>query len=283
MNRFPIGVVLDCLPGTLRERLDQAEKLGLSGVQIYGIEGEVSPEMTQEARSELRRELASRGLVLSAVCGDLGFGFFNPEHNPHNIERSKRILDLARDLGTEIVTTHIGVVPEDPAHPRYAILQDACGQLAEYAHSMGAHFAIETGPEPAAVLRRFLDTLPSDGVAVNFDPANLHMGFGCDAAEAVRILAPYIVHTHAKDGVYKKFCDPEIMYGIVPAPEDYCESDYCEEVPLGKGGVRWREYLAALEGIGYRSFLTIERETGADPAGDIRMAADFLSAQMAQE
>ena len=49
---------------------------------------------------------------------------------------------------------------------------------------------------------------------------------------------------------------------------------------MGQGGVNWKEYLSALDGIGYRGFLTIERETGDDPAGDIRMAADFLRAQM---
>ena len=280
MYQFPIGVVLDCFPGSLKERLSLAEKLGLKGVQVYGIEGEISPEMTVSARAEFKKELADRGLTLSAVCGDLGHGFFDPEHNKENIERSKRILELAKELGTQVVTTHIGVVPKDPSHPRYGIMQDACGQLAEYANQLGSHFAIETGPEPADVLRKFLDTLPSDGVGVNLDPANLHMCFNCDAAEAVRILRPYIVHTHAKDGVYKKFCDPEIMYSILPLPADYQEEDYCEEVPLGQGGVNWREYLSALDGIGYRGFLTIERETGDDPAGDIRIAADFLRAQM---
>lgn len=280
MYQFPIGVVLDCFLGSLKERLSLAEKLGLKGVQVYGIEGEISPEMTVSARAEFKKELADRGLTLSAVCGDLGHGFFDPEHNKENIERSKRILELAKELGTDVVTTHIGVVPKDPSHPRYGIMQDACGQLAEYANQLGSHFAIETGPEPADVLRKFLDTLPSDGVGVNLDPANLHMCFNCDAAEAVRILKPYIVHTHAKDGVYKKFCDSEIMYGILPLPADYQEEDYCEEVPLGQGGVNWKEYLSALDGIGYRGFLTIERETGDDPAGDIRMAADFLRAQM---
>lgn len=280
MYQFPIGVVLDCFPGSLKERLSLAEKLGLKGVQVYGIEGEISPEMTVSARADFKKELADRGLTLSAVCGDLGHGFFDPEHNKENIERSKRILELAKELGTDVVTTHIGVVPKDPSHPRYGIMQDACGQLAEYANQLGSHFAIETGPEPADVLRKFLDALPSDGVGVNLDPANLHMCFNCDAAEAVRILKPYIVHTHAKDGVYKKFCDSEIMYGILPLPADYQEEDYCEEVPLGQGGVNWKEYLSALDGIGYRGFLTIERETGDDPAGDIRMAADFLRAQM---
>ena len=34
--------------------------------------------------------------------------------------------------------------------------------------------------------------------------------------------------------------------------------------------------MRALEEIGYRGFLTIEREVGDNPAGDIRTAVDFL-------
>ena len=41
--------------------------------------------------------------------------------------------------------------------------------LLAYADSIGSHFAIETGPETSAVLKRFLDQLHSTGVAVNLD------------------------------------------------------------------------------------------------------------------
>ena len=49
-----------------------------------------------------------------------------------------------------------------------------------------------------------------------------------------------------------------------------------QELPLGKGGVDFVNYLKALDEIGYRGFLTIERECGADPAADIALAADYL-------
>ena len=39
---------------------------------------------------------------------------------------------------------------------------------------------------------------------------------------------------------------------------------------------RFPAYLKALEEIGYKGFLTIERECGEDPAKDIACAADFL-------
>ena len=52
--------------------------------------------------------------------------------------------------------------------------------------------------------------------------------------------------------------------------------DYFKEVPLGTGGVKFAPYLKALEEIGYRGFLTIEREVGDDPAADILIAKNYL-------
>ena len=80
--------------------------------------------MTPARRREFLQAVKDHGLTVSALCGDLGHGFGDPEKNPELIEESKRILDLAKDLETNVVTTHIGVVPEDKAHPRYAIMQE---------------------------------------------------------------------------------------------------------------------------------------------------------------
>ena len=68
--------------------------------------------------------------------------------------------------------------------------------------------------------------------------------------------------------------DPEIVYGIVKDP--LVTGDSFIEVPLGEGSVDWTKYLAALEDIGYKGFLTIEREVGDDPEKDIRKAVEFL-------
>lgn len=206
----------------------------------------------------------------------LGRGFGHKELNPELIEQSKRILDLAKDLETDVVTTHIGVVPEDPTIERYGVMQEACFALSRYADSLGAHFAIETGPETSATLKKFLDGLHSRGVAVNLDPANLVMVTGDDPVQAVYNLKDYIVHTHAKDGVMLQRTKPEYIYGVTPKPEDIKDIKFFREVPLGEGSVDFKKYLAALEDIGYRGFLTIEREAGEDPAADILTAKNHL-------
>ena len=111
-----------------------------------------------------------------------------------------------------MVTTHIGHIPEDRNDPIYAEMQRACAELADYASGANAYFAIETGPETTTGLRSFLDSLPSKGVAVNFDPANLVMVTDDDPVQGVRLLKPYIVHTHVKDGIRVREVDPRIVY-----------------------------------------------------------------------
>lgn len=275
MFKFPIGVVNESFRTDLPTALDKAAALGLQGVQIYATRGSFTPEtIARPKRKEVLKMIKDRGLVISALCGDLGHGFGDAELNPQLIEQSKRILELAKDLETDIVTTHIGVVPEDVKHPRYSVMQEACGELARYADSLDAHFAIETGPERAATLKTFLDGLHSTGVAINLDPANFVMVTGDDPVQAVYTLKDYIVHTHAKDGRKLLDRDPEIIYGLKDAAE--ANFDAFIELPLGKGDVDFANYLKALEDIGYKGFLTIEREVGADPESDIKLARDYL-------
>lgn len=279
MYPFPIGVMLDSFRTDINTALDKAKSVGAKGIQVYATSGEMSPKaMTAERRREFLKAVKDHGLVISALCGDLGQGFGNAEKNPELIEESKRILDLAKDLETDVVTTHIGVVPSDKNHPRYAIMQDACGQLAAYADSMNAHFAIETGPEIAVTLKGFLDGLHSTGVAVNLDPANFVMVTGDDPVQAVYTLKDYIVHTHAKDGRRLHFVEPEVLYGL--SESDMLQDSSYIELPLGQGDVDFPKYLKALEDIGYTGFLTIEREVGDDPTADIAMAVHFLEEQL---
>ncbi len=275
MYKFPIGVILDSFRKPIPEALKIASGMGAKGIQVYSTYGELSPKnLVGAKRGEFLRMVKDEGLVISALCGDLGHGFGTPEKNPKLIEDSKRILDLAKELETDIVTTHIGVVPTDPNHPRYKIMQDACGELAAYADSLNAHFAIETGPETSATLKTFLDGLHSTGVAVNLDPANLVMVTGDDPVQAVHNLKDYIVHTHAKDGRKLMDRDPEVIYRVVEA-EPVVDPAFIE-LPLGDGDVPFGPYLKALEEIGYKGFLTIEREVGDDPTADILRAVEFL-------
>lgn len=275
MRDFKLGVMLESFLLPWKEAVSCAAQIGADGVQIRATDGEFSPSvMTRDRKAELLSVLSDNGLQISALCGDLGKGFGNRDLNPTLIEKSKRIIDLAKELGTDIVTTHIGVVPGDKNHDRYKIMQEACFELAAYADSCQAHFAVETGPETSLTLKGFLDGLNSTGVAVNLDPANLVMVTGDDPVQAVYNLKKYIVHTHAKDGRKLLDRDPEIIYGVSEA--EMLQDTAFIELPLGEGDVPFPAYLSALKEIGYNGYLTIEREVGANPKADIQTAAEYL-------
>lgn len=275
---FSIGVIVDSLGLDLKAGIIKAGELGADGIQMYAVQGELEPSrLTYEKRRELLKYIKDNGVKISALCGDFGgHGFSIKEDNKCKMEKSKRIIDLAKDLETNIVTTHIGVVPEDFNSERYKILQEACNSLGEYAEEYDAYFAIETGPEKPETLKKFLDTLDNKHVAVNYDPANLVMVTGTDPVEGVYTLKDYIVHTHAKDGIMLKKTDPQVVYNCLAENDIKNVTQYFREVPLGDGQVDFTRYLKALEDIGYHGFLTIEREVSNKPEIDISEAIGFL-------
>ncbi len=278
-----IGVITDCFKKTHTEGIEKAAALGLDGVQIYATTGEFSPALSQAEKDEYKRLLQAKGLVVSALCGDMGgYGFEIEADNAERVEKTKRIIDLAVEFESKVVTTHIGVIPDDKSHPRYKVMLSALTECGLYAKEKGVTLAIETGPEKATTLLQFLQDTKG-GVGVNLDPANFTMVTGQDAVEAVGILKDYIVHTHAKDGkMLDKNQNPTDVYhafavGGVDAL-NACKG--FEELPLGEGDVAWSAYLQALKDIGYDGFLTIERECGEDPTADIVMAVDFLKKEL---
>ena len=278
-----IGVITDCFKKTHEEGIQKAAALGLDGVQIYATTGEFSPALSQDKKTAYKALLQEKGLLVSALCGDMGgYGFEIAEDNAERVEKTKRIIDLAVEFGATVVTTHIGVIPDEKTHPRYAIMLSALTECGLYAKEKGVTLAIETGPEKAKTLLSFLQDTKG-GVGVNLDPANFTMVTGQDAVEAVYLLKDYIVHTHAKDGVMlDKSQNPADVYhafavGGVDAL-NACKG--FQEVPLGAGEVDWKGYLQALKAIEYDGFLTIERECGDNPTADIVAAVSFLKEQL---
>lgn len=278
-----LGVITDCFKKDVESGILSASKLGFNGVQIYATTGEFSPQaLTVEKKEYYKKFLDDNHLEVSALCGDMGgHGFQIEKDNPDRIEKTKRIIDLAVEFNTKVVTTHIGVIPADKNDPTYKIMLSALTECGLYALSKGATLAIETGPELATTLLAFIkDT--KGGVGVNLDPANFVMVTGQDPAEAVYLLKDYIVHTHLKDGKMLKKTDPKIIYEhfATGGIEELNVSDFFKETPIGTGDVDFDKYVKALKDVGYDGYLTVERETGADPEADIKSGIDFIKTKL---
>lgn len=256
-----IGLISDSFRLPFEDSIKAAKALGVSGVQKYLTFDTFNADvLVGDKLKEVKDIMNSNGLVFSAMVGDFGMDLDTDEFDV--IGKSKRVLEGAKELGCDIVTTHIGHITEvDDA--RMEKIRKRAQELAVYADSMGSYFAAETGTEKAVVLKNFLDSLGAKGLRVNYDPANLVMVADDDPVAGVYTLRDYIVHTHAKDGIRT----PGEGYGWL-------------ELPLGQGGVNWDNYLAALDDIGYDGYLTIEREVGDNPADDIGMAVGFLTEKL---
>lgn len=280
MSSLKIGVMIESFRLGVKEGIKKAAEIGADGFQIFATRGEMDPDnLSLTGRKDFLHFVQSLNLEISALCGDLGgHGFEIANDNEGKIEKSKKIIDLACDLGMKVVTTHIGVLPDDETSPKWLAMKEACEELANYGDRVGASFAIETGPEKVELLRKFLDGLKSQGVKVNYDPANLVMVTGDDPVKGVYILKDYIVHTHAKDGVRLKAIEPRVVYDYFAegGAGDLKLSDYFVEKPLGEGEVDFEGYIRALKEIGYEGFFTIEREVGENPVADIIKAKKFL-------
>lgn len=274
-----LGVLTDCFKEGIDKGIELAAQLGFSGVQIYATNGAFSPDgLNKSARAKYKKLLADNGLEISAICGDMGgHGYQIAADNPLRIEKTKRIIDLAEDFETSVVTTHIGVIPADKSEERYKIMLDALSACGIYAKTRGVTLAIETGPESAKVLLDFINDTQG-GVGVNLDPANFVMVTGQDPVEAVELLGKHIVHTHVKDGKMLIKTDPKIIYDCfaIGGIEELNVADYFKETPVGTGDVDFPAYIAALKKIGYDGYLTIEREAGGDRLKDIAGAKAFI-------
>ena len=175
-------------------------------------------------------------------------GFGPKELRAERLDRFRWALDRVKQLGLGDLMLHAGFLPHEGDPDREPML-DVLGQVSDLAKTAGVMVAFETGQETASLLRKTLDDLKSPNVKVNFDPANMLLYDMGDPIRAVELLGPDIRSVHVKD-----------------ANRPTVKGQWGEEVPLGKGQVNIRAFVAALQRVGYRGPLCIEREVG-DQAG----------------
>ena len=149
-----IGLITDCTKLPLDQAIVKAAELGAEGVQIYATTGTFSPDMTPSARDFYKKLIADNGLEVSALCGDMGGTHFEKrENNALKVEKTKRIIDLAQYFGTNVVTTHIGSVPDDPDCEQYAVMLEAALAMEEFDGRSASHLRTLLG-RPSAGSRR---------------------------------------------------------------------------------------------------------------------------------
>ncbi len=257
MLQIKVGVQLASLQLPLRQALLAARELGAEAVEIDA-RRELKPEdLSHTGVRQVRKMLDDLNLRVSAVSFRTRRGYHVADDLEARIAATRRALRLAHDLGSSVVVNHIGRVPPEADTDATSTMIQALSDLGRFSHKEGAFLAAQTGTESGAELAKLIARLPPGAIGVDFHPAELILN-GHSPAEAIRSLAPHVMHVHANDATR----DLSLGRGI--------------EVPLGRGSAEFPELLAVLEEHQYRGYITVERRDADDPIREIGQAVEFL-------
>jgi sugar phosphate isomerase/epimerase len=262
MSNIKLGVRLESLGLPLRRALQEAERMGVAGIQVDSV-GDLSPnQLSQTGRREFRHLLRAHNLELSGLNCPLRRGLDTAENQEPRIEHVQKVMSLSFDLGPRIVIVQPAKIPTEQTDPRLGLLFDALAALGRYGDRTGTVAALETGLESGENLRDFLGRFDTAGLGANLNPANLVM-HGFDAYAAAQALRGKIVHAQAADA------------------RSASASRAAQEVPLGHGDIDWMQFLGVLEEVEYRGWLVVLRESGnqrlVDVAGGVKFLRRFIS------
>jgi sugar phosphate isomerase/epimerase len=257
----------------MRDTLQEIVSLGVRCGQL-GIPGglELNASLANQWKSALEQTQFSIVTVFAAYTDEdyadiptvqRTVGFIPHQTRQQRERRTYEVSDFAAALGVRSVATHVGFIPEAQNHPDYIAVRGMVRRVADHAAGHGQTFALETGQEPAHVLRHFLKDVDRPNVGINFDPANMILYGTGDPIDALSLLGPLVLSVHAKDGDWPPADRPQAL-GI--------------ERPLGQGSVGIPRFLEKLKEINFRGPLNIEREADnqQERIADIRNAVVYL-------
>jgi sugar phosphate isomerase/epimerase len=239
------------------EAVRRIAALGYAGVEIMADVPHAWPAwMLPEQKQALRDALGKNRLAVSNVNAFMMHAINDPrqrywhpswiEADRHyrqiRIDHTRRALTLARELGAPCITTEPGG-PVEPGASWSAALKlfvEMLKPVAEHAEKEGVLLLVE--PEPGLLIEtadQFLELmthLDSPAVGMNFDIGHAYC-VGDDPATTIPRVAKYIRHFHLED-----IAATRVHQHLVP----------------GDGAIDFAAALAAIRGIGYQGWITIE-------------------------
>ena len=190
--------------------------------------------------ARLRRRLHESGVHVSAIGSPIGKIGIDAPLAPE-LERLRRVAELASELGTTLVRVFSFFIPQaqDPQLYRARVI-DRMGELAALAADRGLVLAHENekeiyGDRP----ERCADIIASVGspaLQATFDAANFVQCGVRPHSDAYELLRPYLVYVQVKDAL----------------------TATGEVVPAGQGDGQIRETLAALRDSAFQGYLSLE-------------------------
>ncbi len=202
--------------------------------------------------------------IVSCVCVATGLVDFNDPVRDFHVERAKKHVDLAADLGAKNVLLVLGeyiwqreVIPP-AAQWQWAI--DTCRILGDYAGKKNIDIALELEPFRLSLLNnvnemvRFIDDCNHPRVRANIDVSHLVLSDTSPADLAK--LKGKAIHVHISD----------------------CDGKVHGDLPPGRGVVKFAPYLQAIKELAFDGVVSIELEYSPDPSKIVEWVEEAYTA-----
>jgi len=256
MPIFPKAVTAACLNRPLRETLLAAAEIGAAGLQ-FDVRTELRPsDLSETGRRQFLKMAAEMNLRIASLSFTTRRTFYDTADLDRRIAAAKTAMDFAYQLGANVLALRVGRIPAESESIEYLTLRDALSDIARHGNHVGVVPVITPCGDSPAELGRLLGDVTVGPAGVDFDPAGFVMT-GHSPTEALRELHDRIFHVQARDAL-----------------RDVAGSGI--EVPLGRGEIDWLEFVATLDEIAYRGWITVNRTQGTDRAGDAARAIKYL-------
>ena len=197
---------LGCPDWSFDKILDEAQKMGYSGIEIRGIEGkmlaEEMPQFFLENKEATLAALKAHDLEM------VGFGssvrFDDPGKFDSFIDEGKKTIDVCQRMGIPYVRVFGDNIPqgEDEASVIARVAKGA-QLLAEYGEGKGVQILLETHGDFNTIerVKGVFDQVKSRNFNLLWDVGNTDMAYGDNFIEFYKVFKDRIVHTHFKDHV----------------------------------------------------------------------------------
>ena len=229
----------DEISGDLNVQVDSLKSLGMSYVEMRGVDGNNLIFHTDDKVRQIKQYLDNNGIKLSALGSPLGkIGITDP-FEPH-FDEFKRAIEIAHMMECPNIRMFSFYLPNDANPSDYeGEVFDRLGKFIDYAAANDALLLHENEKgiygEKAAECEKLMKAFYGDHFKAIFDFANF-VQCGQDTLEAYEMLKQYIYYIHVKDA---KKADGSVM-------------------PAGYGDGNVATILKSLYSNGYDGFLSLE-------------------------
>jgi len=237
---FLLSGFADEIDQELERQLETLQELGIRFLELRGVWGKNVLDLDEEEVETVRRRLEAAGIAVSAVGSPIGKVGVDDPFTPH-LERFRRALEIAQELGTSFIRVFSYFIPEgeDPAACRDEVLSRMETKL-RLAEEAGITLLHENekgiyGEQPERCLD-LLQTLGGEHFKAVFDPANFIQAGRDPYEECWPLLKDHVAYFHIKDAA----------------------KDTGRVLPAGEGDGRIGDILEEAAASGFRGFLSLE-------------------------